>query len=280
MKSFKSDSEIEFVFDVSPPSPPPLPPPAKESDHPPAGARSETTGTEGAERPAEDSPKDEEVPDEEVGETEAEDEQDAEEEILEDDEEPGDPHGEMLVEVRDELAATSAESRRNTRRIFDALKQFGGVLDALSATVNDIHSTARAQVQPAARDDGQLRDLVELADRVDRIAAAFSREPSLVLPWWPPARRAVAAWRADRARLDDSFAILTAHVRALLKNSGIERIACEGELFDPSCMCADEAVLDRSVADHTVLSEILPGWRKAATGCVVRPAHVRVSRAR
>ena len=90
---------------------------------------------------------------------------------------------------------------------------------------------------------------------------------------------AAAGDELDRARLGDSFTILSTHVWALLKNAGIERIACEGELFDPSCMRADEAVLDSSVDDHTVLAEILPGWRESASGRVVRPAHVRVSRA-
>ena len=299
MKSFKSDSEIEFAFDAPPSSAISLQPPAKELDGSEAEPDKEPTSPEGAESfspgqvsstpwaseedgpcpegaasqpPADDSPEVEEMPDDEADESEG--------EALEDEEETEDPLGETLVEIRDELAATSTENRRNTRRIFDALKQFGGVLDALSGTVNDIHSTARAQAQPAARATDQSLDIIELADRVDRIAAAFAREPSTVLSWWPPARRAVEAWRADRARLGDSFTILSTHVRTLLKNVGIQRIACEGELFDPSCMRADEAVLDSSVDDHTVLAEILPGWRESASGRVVRPAHVRVSRSR
>jgi hypothetical protein len=39
-------------------------------------------------------------------------------------------------------------------------------------------------------------------------------------------------------------------------------------------------VLDPSVADHTVLTELLPGWRETGTGRMVRPASVRVSRSR
>jgi hypothetical protein len=306
MKSFKSDSEIEFAFDAPPSSAIPRQPPAREfaeSNAEPDAPDAEAASLEEAESfspgqesstpwvseedspcpegatspsPADDSAEDEGVSDEEADES----EEEALEDVEEDEEETEDPHGEILVEIRDELAATSTENRRNTRRIFDALKQFGGVLDALSGTVNDIHSTARTQAQPVARATDQSLDIIELADRVDRIAAAFSREPSTVLSWWPPTRRAIDAWRADRAQLGSSFTILSTHVRALLKNAGIERIACEGELFDPSCMRADEAVLDSSVDDHTVLAEILPGWRESAGGRVVRPAHVRVSRAR
>ncbi|MFA7344151.1 MAG: nucleotide exchange factor GrpE [Terrimicrobiaceae bacterium] len=282
MKSFKSDSEIEFVFD--PPTTPLDPGVIAGPNAAPAEKEPEPLAVSSNPDAAEEIGDEEALGEagEKVGENEPgeQDEEDVEEEAQEDEEEAEDPHGEILVEIRDELAATSTENRRNTRRIFDALKQFGGILDALSATVNDIHSTARAQAQPAARATDQAPDIIELADRVDRIAAAFAREPSAVLPWWPPARRAIDAWRADRARLGDSFAILSTHVRALLKNSGVERIACEGGLFDPSCMRADEAVLDSSVDDHTVLAEILPGWRESASGRVVRPAHVRVSRAR
>jgi molecular chaperone GrpE (heat shock protein) len=313
MKRFKSDSIIEFAFDAPPSGAIPRQPPAREfaeSNAGPDAPDAEAASPEEAESfspgqesstpwvseedspcpggatsppPADDFAEDEGVSEEEAGESDDEadeSEEEALEEVEEDEEETEDPHGEILVEIRDELAATSTENRRNTRRIFDALKQFGGVLDALSGTVNDIHSTARAQAQPAARATDQSLDIIELADRVDRIAAAFSREPSTVLSWWPPTRRAVDAWRADRARLGSSFTILSTHVRTLLKNAGIERIACEGELFDPSCMRADEAVLDSSVDDHTVLAEILPGWRESAGGRVVRPAHVRVSRAR
>jgi molecular chaperone GrpE (heat shock protein) len=284
MKSFKSDSEIEFVFDApSTPREPegsagPDPAAATEENLEPMAVPSIPAAGVGE---GDDEEALEEADDVTEGEeSEAQDEEDVEEETLEDEEDAEDPHDEILGEIRDELAATSTENRRNTRRIFDALKQFGGVLDALSAAVNDIHSTARAQAQPAARTTDPSLDIIELADRVDRISVAFAREPSSVVSWWPPTRRAIEAWRADRVRLGDSLTILSSHVHALLKNSGIERIACEGELFDPSCMCADEAVLDPSVDDHTVLSEILPGWRNAASGRLVRPAHVRVSRSR
>jgi len=298
MKSIKSDSEIEFAFDAPQAPRAPLggsspeiaapPVPAEDHSNPGAAAAEGFAGShagpddpasspEGAVAPPafDDSAEDGETIDEES---------DASEEETEDPagdfDEAEDPHGEILVEIRDELAATSTENRRNTRRIFDALKQFGGVLDALSATVNNIHSTTRAQTQPTARATDQVKDVIELADRVDRIAAAFAREPSPSGSWWPPARRAIEAWRSDRARLADSFSILATHVRAHLKNAGLERIACEGEPFDPACMQADEVVVDPRVDDHTVIAELLPGWREAAGGRVVRPAHVRVSRSR
>ncbi len=188
---------------------------------------------------------------------------------------------ELLQEIRDELDATSAENRRNTRRVFDALKQFGGVLDAMASTVNSIHSSARSQVAaPPARIPDSTPEIIELSDRVDRIAAAFAREPTSAKSWWPGGRMAVEGWRTDRERLADSFAILSTHVCAMLKRVGVERIPCAGEPFDPALMNAVEAVLDPTVPDHSVLAEILPGWREVGGGRVVRAAHVQVSRAR
>jgi len=273
MKSDKSATEIEFVFDLALQQPGPAAPPDRETAPPEVGDLPDGRPEDTAAVSVADSDL---VNEEEAGGA----EDAAVEEAGDVEEEMEDPHGEALAGIRDELAAASTENRRNTRRIFDALKQFGGVLDALSAAVNDIHSTTRAQAQAPARPADNLPDLIELADRVDRIAAAFAREPAPAISWWPPTRRAIEAWRADRERLADSFGILSTHVRALLKNAGLERISCEGELFDPSCMHADEAVIDTFVDDHTVLAEILPGWRETAGGRVVRPAHVRVSRAR
>jgi hypothetical protein len=162
------------------------------------------------------------------------------------------------------------------------LKQFGGVLDALSATVNDLHATSRSPVTPPPQTttSTQPDDLIDLADRVDRIAAAFARKPSRGQTWWPWNRRELEAWRTDRERLAESIGILSTHLSALLKGAGLERIPCEGQSFDPACMRAVEAVLDPSVADHTVLAELLPGWRETGTGRMVRPASVRVSRSR
>jgi len=204
-----------------------------------------------------------------------------EEEESEEEENSAELLAEIRDEIREDLAASSTEGRRNTRRIFDALKQFGSVLDALSATVNDIHSTARAAQQtPTSSGSASSTALavIELADRIERISSAISCEPSSPRSWWPFTKHALAPWRADRERLADSFAILSTHMATLLKTSGLERIHCKGLVFEPAYMQATEAVLDSSVADHTVLSEVLPGWREISTGAVVRPAQVRVSR--
>jgi molecular chaperone GrpE (heat shock protein) len=183
-----------------------------------------------------------------------------------------------LAEIREELAGASAENRRNTRRVFDALKQFGAVLDALSATVNSLHESTRPTIPASPPASGSPIGTIELADRIDRIALAIKRIPAPPRPWWPPARRAHEAWSADSRRLAESFVMLTTHARSLLASSGLEHIACEGEIFDPTCMTAVESVSAPHVPDHTVVAEILPGWRESGGGRIIRPAQVRVAR--
>jgi molecular chaperone GrpE (heat shock protein) len=274
-------TELEFSFDPPPriaaapaeaQNPPATPPPVPDEREEEPHAEQNTPAGPGDQAEEQEMSTDPEDSAEEYLE-------DQEEGLEEEPEEEVQPDlGGAIEEIRDELAAASTENRRNTKRIFDALKQFGGVLDALSATVNTIHSTSRSQAAPPPRTSSSGLELIELADRIDRIAAAFAREPAPARSWWPPARRALDAWHSDRALLADSFSMLVSHVRSLLKNAGLERIPAEGGIFDPSCMNAVEAVFDTSVKDHTVLAELLPGWREAGGGRVIRSAQVRVSR--
>ena len=187
----------------------------------------------------------------------------------------------LLDSVRDEIAASSAETRRNARRIFDALKQVGGVLDAMSATLDSVHRSVRDQSPAAAAkpagDHTEATGLVELADRVDRIRSAIERRPETP-SWWPGAQRLLAPWREDRERLEEAFFILASHINGMLKQAGLQRMQVVGAPFDPSCMTAVEATVDDTVPDHTVLEEIVPGWKHAASNQTIRLAQVRISR--
>jgi hypothetical protein len=186
------------------------------------------------------------------------------------------------ADLHEEIAASTAESRRNTRRVMDALKQVGEMLTAMSQTLSSLHEKARQQPQlsPPATDGCPIAALIDLADRIDRISAAFERAPSVRKPWWPPARRAIEILQEDRRMLQDSFAILSSHVARMLAEAGAEKIPSLGRLFDPSCMNAIEVVPDPSQPDHTVIAELLPGWRQRSNNTILRPCHVRVSRAR
>jgi len=178
--------------------------------------------------------------------------------------------------LHDEIAAASAENRRNARRVFDALKEFGSVLDALG------DSLATLQRQPVSSssegtDRALLAGLVELFDRIERISRAAARRPAGQSSWWPPAARALAAYEADRRQLEDAFSILHEHAQDLMQGAGLQRIVARDQAFDPHTMTAVEASQRSDLPDRTVLEEIGAGWR-LSSGEILRPARVRVSR--
>ncbi|MEO0017076.1 MAG: GrpE [Verrucomicrobiota bacterium] len=209
-------------------------------------------------------------------------EPDDEDEFSEDEEDSGI----TLEALHEELIASTEETRRGNRRVLEVLKNFGGLLDALSATSNDTHKAVRAlpaitSATPAAGDglpQGWALPLVELADRIDRVAHGFTRPPATRLPWWPGVRRQVAAWREAWEMQADAVSILRSHLAATMQRADLERLDVLDRPFDPNTMTAVESTVDPGKSDHTVLAEILPGWRNAASGQLVRPAQVRVSR--
>jgi hypothetical protein len=202
------------------------------------------------------------------------------------DAEPDDDGGITLDQLHDELVAGSAETRRGNRRMLEVLKNFGGVLDALSSTVNDTHKAVRALPagSPARPPEGGglprewAVALAELADRIGRVNDGFSRPPAAATGWWPGSRKAETAWKEAWAMQADALEILGGHMAALLARAGLVRLAVVGQPFDPETMTAVESAVDAGKPDHTVLAEILPGWRHTATGELLRPAQVRVSR--
>lgn len=210
-------------------------------------------------------------------------EDEAQEEYV-DEEEEALSAGPTLAELHDELIATAAEARRGSRRTLDVLKQFGTMLDALAATVNDTHKAVRSlPATTASNAGGELpREwalaLVEMADRMARVGDGLARPPVTAVPWWPGSRAALAAWREAWAVQADGFGILRSHLEALLKRAGLARIEVVGRPFDPTTMTAAESVPDAASPDHTVLAELLPGWHHVVTGNLVRTAQVRVSR--
>jgi len=190
-----------------------------------------------------------------------------------------------LHDLHGELVASASETRRGSRRILDVLKNFGSVLDALSATVNDTHKALRAMPAVATRqpDGGELpRDwalaLVELADRIERVSNGFSRPPAVRAGWWPGARKSLAAWREAWAMQADALGILRSHLEVLLRRAGLQRLEVVGRAFDPNTMTALDSAVDPTRPDHTVLAELLPGWQHGVSGQLLRPAQVRVSR--
>jgi molecular chaperone GrpE (heat shock protein) len=211
-------------------------------------------------------------------ETEEEDEDEEVEELVEEE------AGVSLAELHEELIATATEARRGNRRTLEVLKNFGAVLDAMSATLNDTHKAVRTlPTTPRGTDTGELpRDwamaLIEMADRLCRVADGFSRPPTTATPWWPGARQSIAAWRDAWAMQSAAVGILRSHLESMLQRACLVRLEVVGQPFDPATMTAVESVVDVGKPDHTVLAELLPGWRHATTRQLMRPAQVKVSR--
>lgn len=188
-----------------------------------------------------------------------------------------------LLELRGELAAAGAESRRTARRQMEVMKEFGTAIDAMGRMVKDLHSAVRDPMAspaaaPASNAAGLLLPLIEMADRLARAAAAFEEPPAAPVPWWPGVRAAIAPWQAAWTSQRDALFILCSHMETLLARAGLQRISVAGFRFDPASMTAVEVLTDPLLPDHTVVAEILSGWQQSAGGQVVRPAQVKVSR--
>jgi molecular chaperone GrpE len=187
-----------------------------------------------------------------------------------------------LTALHEELIAASSENRRGNRRMLDILKGFGAMLEAISKTAVDTHQAVRAiptaTGSTSADETDHLPALIDLADRIDRIRTGFDRPPPAPISWWPAARKSATAWRTAWDTQAAALAILHSHLTNLLERADLRRIPAIGQPFDPQSMTAVEAIIDPSLPDHSVIAEILPGWRSTTTGRIIRLAHVKVSR--
>jgi hypothetical protein len=111
--------------------------------------------------------------------------------------------------------------------------------------------------------------LIELVDRVRRLAGAFKEPPSQ--PWWAGTRHWRQAWETQARGLD----ILREHAEILLRKEGINRIDVLGQPFDPVMMAANASEPSAQHPHFTVLEEILPGYELC--GELLRPAQVKIS---
>jgi GrpE len=235
-----------------------------------------------------DEPEEEEDAEDEDAEEEAADDYDDEETEEEEDPGPGiqevrDDIALNTKDVRDDIAASAQDMRRASRRTMDVLKELSTTLGSLSVMVTDLHSAERTgpgaasgSASEALSKDWMLA-LIELADRLSRLASAFRQPPAPATGWWPGAKAVEATWKTAWASQEAAVAIFQSHLEGLLTRAQLQRIPTEGQQFDPACMNAVEAQPHPTAPDHSVLAELLPGWRYQ-NGLTVRPAHVRVAR--
>ncbi len=195
-------------------------------------------------------------------------------------EDPGDAASDPpdLYSFYEQLAAASAESRKANRRTAEAMSQWGETLARFENGLQPLREAA-AQLTAAQPVAGRMARahcliLVELLDRMHRLAGAFASPPAAKRAWWGAAvdRAWRQSWEAQHQALD----ILVGHVEALLAREGVSRIATAEQPFDPAFMLAVAAEPDATRPPQTVVAEVAAGFLR--DGELLRAAQVKVTR--
>lgn len=185
-------------------------------------------------------------------------------------EEPGEPD---LYSFFEQLAVLGTEGRKGNRRAAEAFSQWSETLARFDSDLRLLRDQIGRLPQAESGDALPRRHcmaLVELLDRLHRLAHAFESRPARAR-WWAND----AAWRNAWDTQRDAFAILVGHFETLLSREGLTRIECLGRPFDPAVMAAVAVEPDDGRPDGTVLEEIAPGYFRR--GELLRPAQVKVS---
>ena len=175
-----------------------------------------------------------------------------------------------------QLAAANADARKANRRSAEAISQWGDTLARFEGTLAPLRETVAVLAAAQPKDGRMARAhclvLVELLDRMHRIARAFQSPPAKT-SWW---HGNDDAWRKAWETQSQGFSILVGHLEALLKKEGVSRIDTLGQPFDPAVMTAVAAEPDATRPPQSVLEELAAGYRR--DGELLRPAQVKVSR--
>lgn len=183
-----------------------------------------------------------------------------------------------LYAFYEQLAAAGAESRKANRRTAEAFSQWSETLARFEGSLAPLRETtaqlAAAQPKEAGMSRAHCLALVELLDRMHRLARAFQSPPPAKQSWW--GRRGDIAWRRAWESQCQALNILVSHLEGLLKKEGVTRLDTAGQPFDPTVMMAVAAEPDAIRPPQTVLEELAAGYR--LHGEVLRVAQVRVTR--
>ena len=184
-----------------------------------------------------------------------------------------DPETPDLESFYEQLAAAGAEARKANRRTAEAFSQWGDTLARFEKELLPLRESI-LELKAAAPKENRLSNAyclvwVELADRMRRLAAAFSQTPAKT--WWGADTAWRQVWETQRQGVD----IIMGHMEGLLKKEGVERIVVLGQPFDPAVMSATAIEEDTQRPHHTVVEEIAPGYRRQ--GELLRPAQVKVT---
>lgn len=199
--------------------------------------------------------------------------------IPETDDSPADEGDEPdLFSFYEQFAAATTEARKSNRRTAEAFSQWSETLTRFEGSLAPLRESVAQLTAAQPKEAGLARAhcllLVELLDRMHRLARAFATPPAARKSWFGGADDTAwrKAWDAQRQALD----ILVSHLDGLLKKEGVTRIDTTGQAFDPTVMLAVAAEPDASRPAQTVLEELAAGYRRH--GELLRAAQVKVSR--
>jgi molecular chaperone GrpE (heat shock protein) len=182
-----------------------------------------------------------------------------------------------LYSFYEQLAAASAENRKANRRTAEAISLWGDTVARFDEGLRPLRESI-AQLTAAQPKAGELSPshclaLLELLDRLERIAGAFQNPPPRK-SWF--ASGGQAAWRRAWQAQEQAVEIVLSHIEDLLKREGLTRIETAGRPFDPAVMTAVSVDPNVSRPVQTVIEEIAPGYQRR--GELLRSAQVKVSR--
>lgn len=168
------------------------------------------------------------------------------------------------------LAVLRNEHRAGNRKTADALSQLSETLQIFDRQLAGLRSERqREREQETALPRGYLLALLDLGDRARRLTVALGEPPPVPL-------LGAGKWPTAWARIASAVGIFTTHVHALVDKAGVERIATEGEPFDPQRMNAIATVPSTAHCPAgSVARETSPGYLLA--GEVLRLAEVEIA---
>jgi len=178
-----------------------------------------------------------------------------------------------LCSFYEQLVAVSAEARKANRRTAEAFSQWGETLARFDGDLRLLREQLNGLPQAGAKEDSLSRAhclvLVELLDRMQRLAQAFDSPPAK--SWWGRDAQWRRAWDQQR----QAFDILSGHFDALLKQEGVTRLETVGRTFDPALMAAVATEPDSERPPYTVVEEIAAGYCRH--GELLRAAQVKLT---
>jgi hypothetical protein len=177
-----------------------------------------------------------------------------------------------------QLAAANAESRKANRRTAEAISQWVETVSRFETSLaplrESINQLAAVQAKEGRMSRAHCLALIELLDRLQRIAKAFLSPPGRPRRrWWGGAAEEAwpRAWDSQR----QAFGIVLGHLEELLSKEGVVRLDTLGQRFDPLLMTAVAAEPDPMRPPQTVIEELAPGYRRQDE--LLRPAQVKVT---